>query len=131
MFVTDTHPLIWYWQKPAKLSKKAKAAFDAAALAQDAIYVPTAVLWEMHFALRSGELELAIPFEEWIDRLLAAPGFTAQPLDADTIKIIHGLTFHNDPFDSAIVAAAISLGLPLITNDSLIHSIKPCKLYWD
>jgi PIN domain nuclease of toxin-antitoxin system len=85
----------------------------------------------LHFAVHGGELELTIPFEEWLDRLFVAPGFSAQPLDMGTIKVIHWLNFHNDPFDIAIVATAMQMDLPLITNDSIIHKKKPCKLYWD
>lgn len=53
------------------------------------------------------------------------------PFDEQTAIHYHKLSFSSDPFDKAIVASAMQLELPLITNDALIHERKPCELFWD
>lgn len=51
--------------------------------------------------------------------------------DHETAKQVYYLNFNADPFDKAIVATALQLDLPLITNDSKMHENKPCPLIWN
>jgi PIN domain nuclease of toxin-antitoxin system len=131
--VTDTHPLIYYFCGPSsKLSAKARAAFESATRNMStSIYVPAPVIWELAMLVEKGTITPSKPFSEWIDELFQYPAFIPQQFDFDTVKILFGMNFHNDPFDKAIVATALQLQLPLISNNSALHEHKPCKLYWD
>jgi PIN domain nuclease of toxin-antitoxin system len=131
--VTDTHPLVYYfcgYQK--KLSKKVARAFTAAVDSKKtSIYVPTPVLWELAMLVESDSIKLSKPFTEWVEELFLYPAFIPTPFDVETVKLFHGLNYHTDPFDRAIVATALQLELPLISNDGKMHEYKPCDLYWD
>jgi PIN domain nuclease of toxin-antitoxin system len=131
--VTDTHPLLHYFcGSQRKLSKSVKRHFDNAVTSQTTtIYVPSTVLWEISHLVQKGNVELKPSFEEWVEALFNYRSIVSHPFDEKTAVFYHRLRFHADPFDKAIVAAALQLKLPLITNDSLIHSKNPCLIFWD
>ena len=103
---------------------------DAVQTAQTAIFVPATVIWEVSLLVQLGTIQLSMPFSDWVDGIFEYQAINPWPLDLETIKIVHGLRFHNDPFDLSIVATAFRLDLPLITNDSVLHSKNPCNLFW-
>jgi PIN domain nuclease of toxin-antitoxin system len=133
LFVTDTHPLIYFFCDGGKrLSKKAKHTFeDAVANQPTIIFVPAPVLWELSLLVEASRVILARPFTEWVDELFAYPMINSIPFDHETVEIFHQVRYHSDPFDRAIVATAKQLELPLISNDGTMHKAKPCKLLWD
>lgn len=131
MFVTDTHPLIWYLAKNTKLTKKAKAVFDDAVARKTAIYVPTIVLWEISLLLTSGDdLKLGCDYPTFIQRLFTPDTFIEKTFNSEIVRIAHDLNFNDDPFDKAIVATAIHMDLKLISGDGDIHDHTPCELVW-
>lgn len=132
--VTDTHPLLHYFFNGGrKLSRKAKEAFVGAVENRSRIiYVPSHVIWEISMLVENNDIALSALFPDWIAALFNNnPMLLAHPFDTDTVVYCHGLKFNTDPFDRAIVASALQLGLPLITNDSIMHNKRPCTLYWD
>ena len=131
--VTDTHPLIYYFcGNRKKLSRKASEAFDVAVSSKStSIYVPTPVLWELALLVENAAIRLTMPFSDWVDELFTYPAIIPASFEVETVKHFHGLKYHNDPFDRAIVATALHLELPLISNDGKMHEHKPCDLYWD
>ena len=133
MFVTDTHPLTGYFcGQRSKLSRKVIRAFeDATNNKTKVIYVPATVLWEISILINKGAIELRLPFSDWVSTMFKHPMLLPVPFDEQTAVQYHQLSFTSDPFDKAIVAAALQLDLPLITNDGVIHDKKPCKLFWD
>lgn len=132
-FVTDTHPLLYYFTSTdRKLSGKAKKAFDNALQEKNTlIYVSAVVLWEISMLIERRKITLGVPLDDWINALFQNPMILSQPFDETTVKHLHNLTFNNDPFDRAIVATALQLNVPLITNDAIMHDTKPCAIYWD
>lgn len=131
--ITDTHPLIHYFcGNRKKLSKKALRAFDAAVSSKSiSIFVPTPVLWELAMLVEQGDISLSKSFPEWVDELFKYPAIIPATFDVDTVKVFYGQNYHSDPFDRSIVATALLMALPLITNDGKMHEHKPCELYWD
>lgn len=132
--VTDTHPLLHYFfNRGRKLSRKVRQAFiDAVENKSRIIYVPSHVIWEISMLVENNDIELSVMFADWVEALFKDnPMLLAQQFDKDTVIYCHGLKFHSDPFDRAIVATALQLSLPLITNDNVMHNLKPCALYWD
>ena len=131
--VTDTHPLIYYFcTNQGRLSNNTRDAFKAATENMTTvIYVPTPVIWELAMLIEDNRITISEPFSDWIDWLFEYKAIIPAPFEVDTVKNYFGLNYHNDPFDRAIVATALQLNLPLISNDSKMHEHKPCKLFWD
>jgi PIN domain nuclease of toxin-antitoxin system len=131
VYVTDTHPLIWYATgKHKKLSKRVLRAFDRAWNDQALIYVPAVVLWEISLLLKAGVIKLADPFDRWAAALTSRRGFALAPLGIEVIAETINLTFNDDPFDGAIVATARIMDLSLITRDEDITDSKVVAVEW-
>jgi PIN domain nuclease of toxin-antitoxin system len=133
LLVTDTHPIIYFFcDGGSRLSRKAREAFEEATTnAQTGIFVPAPVLWELSLLVQNGDIEIEKPFSDWIDEQFQYRTINPLAFDEGTVKIFHDVRYHTDPFDRAIVASGLQIGLPLITNDGMMHRHIPCQLCWD
>lgn len=135
MYVTDTHPFIWYLVEAyRKLSPTVRHIFDEAIIyRRTAIVVPVAVLWEISLNMKPnpGNIQLALPYSDVFEQIFQVPTLIEEPVTRRIVARSHDLKFHTDPFDALIVATALEKDLPLITNDLLIHDKRPCELVWD
>lgn len=131
VFVTDTHPIVWFTLgKRRELSPKVLAAFENAVAGNGFIYVPAVVLWEAAILERKGRIKLTGGFSRWTETVLKNSGFGIAPLEPAAIELAVGYNFNNDPFDAAIAAAAAELSLPLITKDTAITESNLVEIYW-
>lgn len=131
MFVTDSHPLVWFVsEKHFKLSPKVLTVFEKADRGELLIYVPAVVLWEIAILQHLGKIDLNERFDYWANRLLKKQGFGIIPLEISVIKNAVGYNFNNDLFDKAIVASAVELDLPLMTKDNAIIDSNLVEIYW-
>jgi PIN domain nuclease of toxin-antitoxin system len=131
VYVTDTHPLVWYATgHHRRLSTKALRAFKAAESGRGQILVPAVVLWEISILVRIGRIRLVEPFTAWAAMLLAKPGFDLAALDIAAIGEAMKFNINDDPFDAAIVAAASTRELPLITKDQAIADSGVVDVHW-
>lgn len=131
MFVTDTHPLIWFSTgKYSQLSSKVLSAFDKANEGDSLIYIPAVVLWEIAILQNLGKINLPERFDFWSSNLLRKKGFILIPLEPSIIANAVNYNFNNDPFDKIIVASAVDFNLPLITKDSAITNSNVVEIYW-
>jgi PIN domain nuclease of toxin-antitoxin system len=131
VYVTDTHPIVWYaGGKHSNLSTKALAVFEAAKNEQAFIYIPSPVLWEVGLLERAGRIKLNDTFLRWSETLLKHSGFAIAPLEPSIIAQAVGYNFNSDPFDCAIVATAAELSLPLITKDVAITNSNLVDIWW-
>lgn len=131
VFVTDTHPVIWFFgNKHQNLSPKVIAAFQAAASGNGFIYVPAVVLWETAILERKGRIRLNDGFSRWTENIFKNSGFGIAPLEPSAIDLAVAYNFNNDPFDSAIAATAVNLSLPLITKDAAITDSNLVEIHW-
>jgi PIN domain nuclease of toxin-antitoxin system len=105
--------------------------FESARADQSTIYVSSYVFVEIAQLLRKNVIKLNQPLSVWTKTLFTCRGYRLVPIDLPIVLEYESLLFSKDPADSLIVATAINLDLPLITNDSLIHKAAPCKLFWD
>jgi PIN domain nuclease of toxin-antitoxin system len=130
VYVTDTHPLVWYATGTHRqLSPNVLSVFHAASDAKALIYVPVFVLWEIAMSLKVGRLELQEPYGEWAEHLLAQPGFALAEIDVRMLAAAYAYPFP-DPFDSVIMATAIIMDLPLLTKDTDITASQLADIYW-
>ncbi len=132
MYVTDTHPLIYYsTNQKNKLSKKALKIFTDCEERKNVIYIPAAVLLESSTLMKVGKVKIKnLNFSLWCDNLFKHSNFLFLPLEAEHIIEAHSYHFHNDIFDLLIVATAKILDVPLITKDSVITDANVIDVVW-
>ena len=99
VWVTDTHPLIWYTAgKHSKLSQRVLRAFDAAFEDRALIVIPAAVFWEISLLIEHDRIKLREPFDIWAAALAGRRGIDVAAVGLDVIAEAHRLRFHGDPF---------------------------------
>lgn len=131
MYVTDTHPLIWYFTgKHSSLSTKVLSAFQKAENAEIVIYIPAVVFWEIALLEKRGRITLRDGFEKWSRKILSKNGFAIAHLETEIIAKSVGYYFKDDPFDNVIVATAGEFEIPLITKDVAITESNLVEIYW-
>ena len=132
LFVTDTHPLLWYAKAQSrKLGKQARKAFENAESGRSMIYVPALVMVEILEHARAGRIRLNLPPADWIDALLRRPGFALA--DLTLAIVLAGESLHAIPerTDRLIAATALELGVPLITRDAEIANVRGLETIWN
>lgn len=131
VYVTDTHPLIWFTLgKRSNLSQKVLRVFEEAEIGNEFIYVPAIVLWEVALLERTGKIKLDSGFLRWSEKVFANPGFGITPLEPEIIALGTGYQINGDAFDETIAAFAAHLNLPLITKDYAITNSGLVEIYW-
>jgi PIN domain nuclease of toxin-antitoxin system len=128
--VTDTHALLYHLGGSRKLGLKAAAAFQAAEEGRGTIYVPMPVVMEVGFLARAGRAKLSVPAFSVFDVLFANAAYQPLDLSLEQLRVADALRFNRDPYDAMIVAAALVLGLPLITRDTAIVESGAVKVLW-
>lgn len=130
LYVTDTHPLVWYATgEHRQLSKKALRAFNAASQEEALIYVPAFVLWEVAMLLKVGRIALGEDYRDWAEHLIAQRGFGLADFSVEVATEAYYYPFP-DPFDGVIAATAKVMDLPLITKDWEIGESRLVEVYW-
>jgi PIN domain nuclease of toxin-antitoxin system len=128
--VTDTHALLFHAVEHARLGRRAAAQFDASERGQAVTYVPAAVIWEVAFLVRAGRGSLRRPAREFFADLFSNPSYQPYDITMEQAFIAADIGLGRDPFDALITAAAIDLGLPLMTRDEQIVASKRVKTLW-
>lgn len=131
VYVTDTHPLIWFASgKHRKLSTAALRAFERANRGEALIWVPPMALLETGMLAKAGRIRLSSGFEQWAEALLAQPGFALAKMDTHVIFSAMTVSANSDPYDVSIMATAQSLDLQLITKDQSIADSNQVQVLW-
>ena len=128
MIVLDTHALIWWTQEPNLLSRDAQNAIKST----DSILLPTIVFWETALLVRKKRLQLrrSQSVYEWATATLSIPRVHAITLSVDQTIKADSLQMHPDPADRFIVATTLEYQCPLVTKDTLLHSLSWVKTIW-
>jgi len=128
--VCDTHALVLHAAGDRRLGPRARAVLDACEAQRTIVYVPVAVLWELGLLERRGRIALGRSLAAFVEDLFSNPAW--QPLDLTVEQVVaaHERRPNDDPFDALIVAAALTLGLPLVTRDGRIADSKLVKTIW-
>lgn len=131
VFVTDTHPFVWFASgKPGNLSKAAFKAFTEAESGNAFIHIPAMVLYEIAILEKHRKIALEGGFRRWTENVLKNDGFGVADLELEIINSAVGYSFNEDPFDNVIVATAAEMSLPLITKDSAITDSGLVEICW-
>jgi PIN domain nuclease of toxin-antitoxin system len=129
-FVTDTHPLLLHVARGRALSRRAAACFAACERREALIYVPAAVLWETSLLARSGRVRLGRSLRAFVDDLFSNPAYQPLDLTPEQVSYADEARPNDDPFDALICAAAVTLGLPLVTRDRAIQEWGHVRTVW-
>lgn len=129
-YVTDTHPLLLHAAASPVLGRRAAACFSACERREAIVYVPAAALWEISILARLGRVRLGRSFPSFVEDLLTNPAYQAHDLDRQQLFLADEARPNDDPFDGLICAAALALGLPLITRDRAIQDWGAVRTVW-
>ncbi len=116
--VIDTHIWVWWMNRDANLSTAALDLLDAISPRP---VVADISLWEVAMLVMKGRITLKTPLREWLETACGA--VLVVPVTPGSAACVTTLpaTFHGDPADRIIVATALELGLPLMTEDKRIR----------
>jgi PIN domain nuclease of toxin-antitoxin system len=128
--VTDTHPLVFHGIGNRRLGDRAARFFDRCERREAILYVPAIVMWECGLLARAGRINLHRSTQAFFEDLFSNPAYQPFDLTPDQVFAADERQFARDPFDGLIVAAAQSLGLPLITRDAAIRESGSVAVLW-
>ncbi|MBI4220963.1 MAG: type II toxin-antitoxin system VapC family toxin [Chloroflexi bacterium] len=130
MYVTDTHPIVYYAMgKRSRVGQRALRVFEQADSGRTLIHVPSIVLWEVAVLVARGHVALPQRFDHWCRSLDSSPGFSIVPLEWSDVEEARKLPF-KDPYDCLIAGTAVRLGLPLITRDEAVVKSSLVETCW-
>lgn len=125
----DTHALVWYLARPARLGRRALRLLRDADAGRAEILVPAIVLIELSLLQEAGR---RVPGAPQVEALVAAqPSFRIQPIDLALALEFILVSALRDPFDRMIVAAARTADAPLITADAAIEASALVETLWE
>jgi len=128
--VTDTHPLLFHAAGGRSLGQKAATHFQACERREAILYVPAAVIWECALLARAVRINLHRPLRAFFDDLFSNPAYQPFDLTPEQIFTADEIRINRDPFDGLICAAALTLGLPLVTRDREIAASQKIEVIW-
>ena len=125
----DTHALVWYLVRPARLGRRALRILREADAGRAEILIPAITVIELTLLQEAGR---KVPGAPQVGALLnAQPSFKLQPLDMKQGLEFVLLAALRDPFDRMIVAAARNAEVPLLTADETIQAAALVETIWD
>ena len=117
----DTHVLLWWLEKPSRLSRAQRRILDRAD-ERSPLGVSDVTAWEIGMLVEAGRVRLTLPIDEWLARATAAPLVERCGIEPNVIREMVELasTRDWDPADRILVATARVRGVPLVTSDTRI-----------
>ena len=115
----DTHVWVWTQEQPERLGPRTRRLLVSGEHENSVCPISTL---EISRLVAAGDIRLAMPLADWIVQSMAG-------LSAQTVPVSHEVaieaytlpgTFHRDPADRLLVAAARRNGLTLVTADDRI-----------
>lgn len=126
-FLLDTCTLIWLATEPEKLSPASVQAMDdtdSVLLWSDVSSLEIVVKWS------AGKLALPDPPRHWLESQIDAWSLECLSLRRTDIYRASELpTYHRDPFDRLLVAAAVNADATILTPDGAVHQY-PVSCRW-
>jgi PIN domain nuclease of toxin-antitoxin system len=130
--ICDTHVLLYWADRPERLTAAARAALDAGR-AQGDLACCDISFWEIALLFRKNRLVLPIRFTpaSYMDDIVRALGLTVFSLTPAIAALAEsGIVAHGDPADRLIAATALQLQAPLITADEKLRAMPGLHCIW-
>lgn len=130
-FVLDTIALVRHLEN--NLPKGADRAFQAAEAGRARLFLPEIALAEFIYIALRGRLRAPNPravVEEVVDQIRGASYLTLSSLPPAAWDVFLELAVP-ELHDRLIAADALHRGLPLITNDPSLKSVRGLQVIWD
>ena len=130
MILLDTHAWWWSLAEPDNLSDEAVAKIRAAKT--DERFIASISIWEFAMMVAKKRIELKTSPAKWLSRAIDGSGITVIDISPDIAIESCNLpgSFHNDPADRIIVAAARVHNLDLLTKDRKILTYPHVRSIW-
>ena len=126
-FVTDTMALILRLEK-RKMGQKAKSLFQSTEAGETFIYIPSLVFAEILYLSEKNRIKVSLDNVE--SYLRQYPHFKEYPLTFSVIDMSAKINDIHELHDRLITGTALSLKLPLITNDPIVESSAFVQTIW-
>lgn len=118
--------LIWAWQEPEKLSRRAREVVEDT---NQTIYFSPTNIWEVALKMSRGKLRLETTINDFIEAQFE-DHLELLPIRLSHIVHIASLPWHHrDPFDRMLIAQAMEEDLQLITADARFAAY-PVSTLW-
>jgi PIN domain nuclease of toxin-antitoxin system len=75
-------------------------------------------------------VSLRLSVRQFFDDLFSNPAYQPLDLDFEQVAMADELRFNRDPFDALVVAAALTMGIPLVTRDREIAQAGRVRTIW-
>lgn len=127
-FVTDTHPLIWWFIGSPRITPKAVEIFEACESGQNIIFIPSIVLAESLSIF--DKKRITFDFRRLLERIEDSENFVIIPLDYPILQKMIDLKDIPELHDKIIVSTSRYLDAPIITKDKMIQNLPHIKSVW-
>ena len=122
----DTCVFLWLALEPARLSKRAVDAINAAPKR----FFSSAGLMEIAIKHSAGKLPLPENPRAWATSRMAFFQIELLPMDAEVVFLSGELPrLHSDPFDRLIAAESLHRNIPVITPDEPISALGARRIW--
>lgn len=130
--VIDSHVLLWWLERPEKLSVEAAREMKRLESGEPGFLVVSVSFWELRLKELRGQLEPRVPIREWPRVLRPIRNLEIIDVDADLWLRSAELKWdHRDPADRLIAAAALRESVPVITKDGRFREPAcPVEVVW-
>ena len=125
LFVTDTHPLVWYIL--GELPERVDELFKLAEAGEASIFIPTIVLAECLYLVEENKIEL--DFEDLLERLEQSSNFIPASFNIRVLRLLPEIRL-KELHDRIIIATAMTLHAQLITKDRVIRESGMVNVVW-
>lgn len=130
--VADTHSIIWFLARSERLSTTARQRLAEIEQRRGSIYVSSFTLIEVRYHVEKGRFVL--DQERALYAALESPetAMRESPVTSAVVRHLERVprSAIPDPADRLIMAAAIELGVPLVTRDRRIRRSKLIECIW-